>query len=196
MLFGKTPCEYLIVGLGNPGSQYEATRHNVGFRAVAKLADNLGVKIDRAKFQALIGQGTVAGHRVVLMQPQTYMNNSGLAVRQAADFYKVPPERVLVLFDDIDLDVGRLRIRGKGSAGGHNGIKSIIACLHSQDFPRIKIGVGAKPHPDYDLADWVLSRFTAQELKSLDPAIDRAAEAVETVLQEGIERAASRYNGK
>lgn len=196
MLFGKTPCEYLIVGLGNPGSQYEATRHNVGFRAVAKLADNLGVKIDRAKFQALIGQGTVAGHRVVLMQPQTYMNNSGLAVRQAADFYKVPPERVLVLFDDIDLDVGRLRIRGKGSAGGHNGIKSIIACLHSQDFPRIKIGVGAKPHPDYDLADWVLSRFTAQELKSLDPAIDRAAEAVETVLKEGIERAASRYNGK
>ena len=196
MLFGKTPCEYLIVGLGNPGSQYEATRHNVGFRAVAKLADNLGVKIDRAKFQALIGQGTVAGHRVVLMQPQTYMNNSGLAVRQAADFYKVPTERVLVLFDDIDLDVGRLRIRGKGSAGGHNGIKSIIACLHSQDFPRIKIGVGAKPHPDYDLADWVLSRFTAQELKSLDPAIDRAAEAVETVLKEGIERAASRYNGK
>ena len=168
----------------------------MGFRAVAKLADNLGVKIDRAKFQALIGQGTVAGHRVVLMQPQTYMNNSGLAVRQAADFYKVPPERVLVLFDDIDLDVGRLRIRGKGSAGGHNGIKSIIACLHSQDFPRIKIGVGAKPHPDYDLADWVLSRFTAQELKSLDPAIDRAAEAVETVLKEGIERAASRYNGK
>lgn len=196
MLFGKPPCEYLIVGLGNPGSQYEATRHNVGFRAVAKLADDLGVKIDRAKFQALIGQGTVAGHRVVLMQPQTYMNNSGLAVRQAADFYKVPPERVLVLFDDIDLDVGRLRIRGKGSAGGHNGIKSIIACLHSQNFPRIKIGVGAKPHPDYDLADWVLSRFTAQELKSLDPAIDRAAEAVETVLQEGIERAASRYNGK
>ena len=196
MLFGKTPCEYLIVGLGNPGSQYEATRHNVGFRAVAKLASNMGVKIDRAKFQALIGQGTVAGHRVVLMQPQTYMNNSGLAVRQAADFYKVPPERVLVLFDDIDLDVGRLRIRGKGSAGGHNGIKSIIACLHSQDFPRIKIGVGAKPHPDYDLADWVLSRFTAQELKSLDPAIDRAAEAVETVLKEGIERAASRYNGK
>lgn len=196
MLFGKTPCEYLIVGLGNPGSQYEATRHNVGFRAVAKLAANVGAKIDRAKFQALTCQATVAGHRVLLMQPQTYMNNSGLAVRQAADFYRIPPERVLVLFDDIDLDVGRLRIRGKGSAGGHNGIKSIIASLHSQDFPRIKIGVGAKPHPDYDLADWVLSRFTAQELKSLDPAIDRAAEAVETVLKEGIERAASRYNGK
>lgn len=196
MLFGKTPCEYLIVGLGNPGSQYEATRHNVGFRAVAKLAASVGAKINRAKFQALTCQAAVAGRRVLLMQPQTYMNNSGLAVRQAADFYRIPPERVLVLFDDIDLDVGRLRIRGKGSAGGHNGIKSIIASLHSQDFPRIKIGVGAKPHPDYDLADWVLSRFTAQEQKLLDPAIDRAAEAVETVLQEGIERAASRYNGK
>ena len=196
MLFRKPPCEYLIVGLGNPGPKYEATRHNVGFRAVAQVAQNAGARIDRAKFQALTCQTAVAGHRVLLMQPQTYMNNSGLAVRQAADFYCIPPERVLVLFDDIDLDVGRLRIRGKGSAGGHNGIKSIIASLHSQDFPRIKIGVGAKPHPDYDLADWVLSRFTAQEQKLLDPAIDRAAEAVETVLKEGIERAASRYNGK
>lgn len=196
MLFRKPPCEYLIVGLGNPGPKYEATRHNVGFRAVAALAQSAGVRIDRAKFQALTAQCTVAGHRVLLMQPQTYMNNSGLAVRQAADFYKLPPDHILVLFDDIDLDVGRLRIRRSGSAGGHNGIKSIIACLGSQDFPRIKIGVGAKPHPDYDLADWVLSRFTVAEQKLLLPAIDRAAEAVPVILTDGIEKASSRFNGK
>lgn len=196
MLFRKPPCEYLIVGLGNPGAKYEATRHNVGFRAVAKVAENAGAKIDRSKFQALTCQATVAGHRVLLMQPQTFMNNSGIAVKQAADFYKLPPEKILVLFDDIDLDVGRLRVRRSGSAGGHNGIKSIIACLGSQDFPRIKIGVGAKPCPEYDLADWVLSRFSAQEKKLLDPAIDRAAQAVELLLTEGIEKASSRFNGK
>ena len=186
MLFKSSPCEYLVVGLGNPGSQYEATRHNVGFRAVDALAKEAGVKIDRAKFQALTAQVTVGGVRVLLMKPQTYMNLSGVAVKQAADFYKVPPERVLVLFDDIDLDVGRLRIRRNGSAGGHNGIKSIISSLGSQEFPRIKIGVGAKPHPDYDLADWVLSRFTLAEQKLLDPAIEHAAEAVPVIFTQGI----------
>lgn len=196
MLFQSSPCEYLVVGLGNPGSQYEATRHNVGFRAVDALAKEAGVKIDRAKFQALTAQATVGGVRVLLMKPQTYMNLSGVAVKQAADFYKVPPERVLVLFDDIDLDVGRLRIRAKGSAGGHNGIKSIISSLGSQDFPRIKIGVGAKPHPDYDLADWVLSRFTLAEQKLLEPAIDHAAAAVPVIFTQGIERASSQFNRK
>lgn len=196
MLFKSSPCEYLVVGLGNPGSQYEATRHNVGFRAVDALAKEAGVKIDRAKFQALTAQATVGGIRVLLMKPQTYMNLSGVAVKQAADFYKVPPERVLVLFDDIDLDVGRLRIRAKGSAGGHNGIKSIISSLGSQDFPRIKIGVGAKPHPDYDLADWVLSRFTLAEQKLLEPAIDHAAAAVPVIFTQGIERASSQFNRK
>lgn len=196
MLFRKPACEYLVVGLGNPGREYAGTRHNVGFRAAARLAEKAGAKLDRAKFQALTCLCTVAGHRVLLMQPQTYMNNSGQAVRQAADFYKLPPERVLVLFDDVDLDVGRLRVRRNGSAGGHNGIKSIITCLGSQEFPRVKIGVGAKPHPDYDLADWVLSRFSAQECKALDPAIGRAAEAVEVILTDGLERAASRFNGK
>lgn len=196
MLFQSSPCEYLVVGLGNPGSQYEATRHNVGFRAVDALAKEAGVKIDRAKFQALTAQATVGGVRVLLMKPQTYMNLSGVAVKQAADFYKVPPERVLVLFDDIDLDVGRLRIRAKGSAGGHNGIKSIISSLGSQDFPRIKIGVGAKPHPDYDLADWVLSRFTLAEQKLLEPAIDHAAAAVPMIFTQGIERASSQFNRK
>lgn len=196
MLFKSSSCEYLVVGLGNPGSQYEATRHNVGFRAVDALAKEAGVKIDRAKFQALTAQATVGGVRVLLMKPQTYMNLSGVAVKQAADFYKVPPERVLVLFDDIDLDVGRLRIRRNGSAGGHNGIKSIISSLGSQEFPRIKIGVGAKPHPDYDLADWVLSRFTLAEQKLLDPAIEHAAEAVPVIFTQGIERASSQFNRK
>ena len=196
MLFKSSPCEYLVVGLGNPGSQYEATRHNVGFRAVDALAKEAGVKIDRAKFQALTAQATVGGVRVLLRKPQTYMNLSGVAVKQAADFYKVPPERVLVLFDDIDLDVGRLRIRRNGSAGGHNGIKSIISSLGSQEFPRIKIGVGAKPHPDYDLADWVLSRFTLAEQKLLDPAIEHAAEAVPVIFTQGIERASSQFNRK
>ena len=196
MLFKSSPCEYLVVGLGNPGSQYEATRHNVGFRAVDALAKEAGVKIDRAKFQALTAQATVGGVRVLLMKPQTYMNLSGVAVKQAASFYKVPPERVLVLFDDIDLDVGRLRIRRNGSAGGHNGIKSIISSLGSQEFPRIKIGVGAKPHPDYDLADWVLSRFTLAEQKLLDPAIEHAAEAVPVIFTQGIERASSQFNRK
>ena len=196
MLFRSSPCQWLVVGLGNPGSRYEATRHNTGFQAVARLAADAGVRIDRARFHALTARADVAGQSVLLMQPQTYMNESGIAVREAASFYKLPPERVLVLFDDIDLDVGRLRIRRSGSAGGHNGIKSIIAQLGSQDFPRIKIGVGAKPHPDYDLADWVLSRFTPQERKLLEPAIVRAAEAVPVILSEGLERAASRYNGQ
>lgn len=196
MLFRRSSCDYLVVGLGNPGLQYEKTRHNVGFRAIDALAREAGVKIDRAKFQALTCLCTVGGLRALLVKPQTFMNNSGLAVRQAADYYKLPPERVLVLFDDVDLDVGRLRVRRDGSAGGHNGVKSIISCLGSQAFPRVKIGVGAKPHPDYDLADWVLSRFSARELERLDPAIERAANAVQVILREGLERASSLYNGK
>lgn len=196
MLFRRSSCDYLIVGLGNPGPQYEKTRHNVGFRVLDTLAQQAGVKPDRAKFQALTCLCSVGGLRTLLVKPQTFMNNSGLAVRQAADYYKLPPERVLVLFDDIDLDVGRLRIRRDGSAGGHNGVKSIISCLGSQSFPRIKIGVGAKPHPDYDLADWVLSRFSARELERLDPAVERAANAVQVILREGLERASSLFNGK
>ncbi len=196
MLFRKANIEWLVVGLGNPGKQYEATRHNVGFRTLDLVAKAAGVKVSRAKFQALTGSCDLGGCKVLLLKPQTFMNSSGVAVQQAANWYQLPPERVLVLFDDVDLDVGRVRVRRNGSAGGHNGVKSIIACLGSQNFPRIKIGVGAKPHPDYDLADWVLSRFSAREQKLLDPAIIRAAEAVETVLAWGVERAASQFNGK
>jgi PTH1 family peptidyl-tRNA hydrolase len=195
MLFGNS-VQWLIVGLGNPGRAYEFTRHNVGFRAVEIAAKTAGVKIDRLKFKALVRQTAIAGQKVLLVEPQTYMNASGAAVSALATFYKVPPERVLVLFDDISLPVGRLRIRRDGSAGGHNGIKSIIQSLGTDKFPRIKIGVGAKPHPDYDLADWVLSKFSSSEEKALQPALEWAADAVISVLKDGIDKASAAYNGK
>ena len=156
------PIEWLVVGLGNPGSKYENTRHNAGFRALDSYCQKTGQRIDRMKFKALVGEGTFGGKRVLFMKPQTFMNLSGEAVRDAADFYKIPPERIVVLFDDISLDIGRLRVRAKGSAGGQNGVKNIIYQLSSDQFPRVKIGIGAKPHPDYDLADWVLSKFRKQ----------------------------------
>lgn len=195
MLFRKPACDWLLVGLGNPGDHYAKTRHNVGFRAIDALAKRLGVKVDRAKFRGLYGQAVFKGQKLILLKPQTFMNNSGLSVMDAARFYKRPPERVIVIFDDISLDVGRLRVRADGSAGGHNGIKSIIGGLNSQAFPRVKIGVGAKPHPDYELADWVLSNFSASEETMLAPAIERAAEAALAVLTDGVPAAANRFNG-
>ena len=195
MLFRKPACDWLLVGLGNPGDHYAKTRHNVGFRAIDALAKRLGVKVDRAKFRGLYGQAVFEGQKLILLKPQTFMNNSGLSVMDAARFYKLPPERVIVIFDDISLDVGRLRVRADGSAGGHNGIKSIIGGLNSQAFPRVKIGVGAKPHPDYELADWVLSNFSASEEKTLGPAIERAGEAALAVLTDGVPAAAKRVNG-
>ena len=195
MLFRKPACDWLLVGLGNPGDHYAKTRHNVGFRAIDALAKRLGVKVDRAKFRGLYGQAVFEGQKLILLKPQTFMNNSGLSVMDAARFYKLPPERVIVIFDDISLDVGRLRVRADGSAGGHNGIKSIIGGLNSQAFPRVKIGVGAKPHSDYELADWVLSNFSASEETMLAPAIERAAEAALAVLTDGVPAAANRFNG-
>ena len=156
LLRSSSGCDFLVVGLGNPGSKYWNTRHNVGYAALDALAKDLGVTVDRVKFQGLTAQANLDGHKLILLKPTTYMNLSGQSVQAAAKFYKVPPEHILVLSDDISLDPGRLRVRKSGSAGGHNGLKSIIASIGSQDFPRIKIGVGAKPHPDYDLADWVL----------------------------------------
>ena len=198
MLFSRkdTGAQWLIVGLGNPGSKYWNTRHNVGYAALDALASRLGVKVDRVKFQGLTGQGSIAGIKVVLLKPTTYMNLSGQSVAAAARFYKIPPERTLVLFDDISLDPGRLRVRRDGSAGGHNGIKSIISSLGSQDFPRVKIGVGGKPHPDYDLADWVLSVFPYGERETMAEVYDRAAQAAGTVVTQGVEAAANRFNGK
>lgn len=195
-MFGKPSADFLIVGLGNPGRKYDKTRHNAGFRAVEALASRLSCPIDRGKFQGLVGSCSYEGLRLVLLMPQTYMNLSGAAVAQAARFYKLPPERVIVICDDISLELGRLRVRADGSAGGHNGLKSIIAQLGTQSFPRVKIGVGAKPHPDYDLADWVLSTFSTQEEKALAEVWDKAAEATLTIALRGTDQAANRFNRK
>lgn len=197
--FSKTkapsgPPEYLIVGLGNPGRQYELTRHNAGFLFADLLADKSNAKINKIQFKAVTAVVELGGHRCLLMKPQTFMNNSGESVKQAASFYKIPPERIIVVFDDISLPCGKLRIRRKGSAGGHNGIKSIIYHLNSDNFPRIKLGVGEKPHPDYELADWVLSNFKKDEIPLLRDAADNACSAAELMVNGDTDKAMSNYN--
>lgn len=186
---------WLIVGLGNPGREYERSRHNCGFRAIDVLADQLNCRIDRAKFQGLYGQCTWEGRKLMLLKPQTFMNLSGRSVLQLSAYFNIPPQRIIVLFDDISLEPGRLRIRANGSAGGHNGIKSIIGELGSQDFPRVKIGVGAKPTPEYDLADWVLSSFSANDEKALAVSLKNAADACLAIMDAGVPEAANRFNG-
>lgn len=186
--------EFLIVGLGNPGPKYEFTRHNAGFLCMDLLAQQVGVKIDRIKFKSVVADVAIEGRRCILMKPQTFMNNSGEAVRDAANFYKIPPEHIIILFDDISLPPGKLRIRRKGSDGGHNGIKSILYLLGSDQFPRIKLGVGAKPRPDYDLADWVLSTFQKDELSRMKEAMEKACEAVPLLVREETDRAMNLYN--
>ncbi len=196
MFFLKKPaCDWMIVGLGNPGSQYEKTRHNAGFLALERLEKQLNAPAEKLRHKALCTQVTYAGQKLLLVKPQTFMNASGLAVRQAADFYKIPPERIIVIFDDISLAVGRLRVRPSGSAGGHNGIKSIISSLGSDQFPRVKVGVGAKPHPDYDLADWVLSVIPKQEQPAFQSALDHAADAALYLVEHGVEKAEAKFNG-
>lgn len=187
---------WLIAGLGNPGKEYEKTRHNCGFRAIDLLAQHLGCRIDRLKFQGLYTQVSYNGKKLILLKPQTYMNLSGKSVLQLSAYFNIPPARIIVLFDDISLAPGRLRVRGDGSAGGHNGIKSIIAEIGSQDFPRVKIGVGAKPTPEYDLAAWVLSTFSASEEKALASSLEWAGEAALAIVDHGVSEAANRYNGK
>lgn len=186
--------EYLIAGLGNPGPKYEYTRHNAGFLCIDLLSQQLSVKIDRIKFKSIVADVAIEGRRCLLMKPQTFMNNSGEAVRDAANFYKIPPEHVIILFDDISLPPGKLRIRRKGSDGGHNGIKSIIYLLNSDQFPRVKLGVGAKPHPDYDLADWVLSPFQKDELPRMKEAMEKACEAIRLIVQDDMDHAMNLYN--
>ena len=186
---------WLLVCLGNPGDKYENTRHNVGFMVADEAAERQNKPIQRLSFKALTNVLTISGQKVLVMKPITDMNLSGEAVRPAADFYKVPPERVLVVSDDTALPLGRLRIRKKGSAGGHNGLKSIIQHLGTEEFPRLRVGVGEKPHPDYDLADWVLSKFTGEDKKAIDAAVRRAADAIECILAEGIDRGMGKFNG-
>lgn len=186
--------DYLIAGLGNPGAKYEFTRHNAGFLCVDLYAAQHDFKIDRMKFKALCADRRINGKRCLFMKPQTFMNLSGEAVAEAARFYKIPPERIIVIFDDVSLDIGKMRIRRKGSAGGHNGIKSIVAQTGSSDFPRIKIGVGQKPHPDYDLADWVTKAFSKDELKSLRECCDKACEAIELMIDGKTDEAMNRFN--
>ena len=185
---------HLVVGLGNPGDQYTFTRHNTGFMALDFIAEKCGVKVERARFKSLCADTRIGEHRVLLMKPQTFMNHSGEAVREAADFYKIPPENILVLFDDVNFDVGVTRIRRSGSDGGHNGIKSIIYHLNSDAFPRVKIGVGKKPLPDYDLADYVLGTYSDADKKTLFSTFARVYDCVGLILSGQMDRAMNLYN--
>lgn len=187
---------YLIAGLGNPGRQYDMTRHNIGFEVIDYIAGNLGVKVNKLKFKALFGEAKIGTEKVYLVKPQTYMNLSGDSIKEFCSFYKIPPENVIIISDDIALSCGRIRIRQKGSAGGHNGLKSIIYQLNSDNFPRVRMGVGTPQHSDYDLADFVLGRFTKDEIPILEDAIIKASKAIEEIIKFGIDSAMNKYNSK
>ena len=197
MFFNKKSggVDWLLVCLGNPGDQYENTRHNVGFMVADELAERHNIPVQRLKFRALTNTVTVGDRKVLLMKPVTYMNLSGEAVHEAAAFYKIPPERVLVISDEVALAPGKLRVRRSGSAGGHNGLKNIIAHLGTDQFPRIRLGVGNKPHPDYDMADWVLGKFQGEDKKAVEAAVKKAADAAECLIREGVDKAMNQYNG-
>lgn len=190
----KCPYDLLLVGLGNPGIEYEMTRHNVGFRAMDAFCDKHDTTCDKLKFKAYIGECKIGTKRVFLAKPQTYMNNSGESVAEIAKFYKIPADRILVMFDDISLEPGIIRIRRKGSAGGHNGLKDIIAHLGSDEFMRVKIGVGAKPHPDYDLKDWVLGKFPAEQKENIETALKNTVKAVDELIANGVDSAMNKYS--
>ena len=187
--------EWLLVCLGNYGQKYENTRHNAGFIAADRLIEREDLRCNRLRFRALTELISFGGAKVLLMKPQTYMNLSGEAVGEAARFYKIPPERVLVISDDVSLPLGRLRVRAGGSAGGHNGLKNIIAHLGTDRFPRVRIGVGAPPNPEYDMVDWVIGGFSAQERRTVEEAADRALAAAECVIEKGVPEAQNRFNG-
>lgn len=187
--------EYIIVGLGNPENKYDNTRHNIGFRAVDKVASDLGVSVNRSKFKSVYGTGCLGGVNVVLLKPLTYMNLSGQAVVEAMNFYKIPLENVIVIYDDVSLAVGKIRIRGKGSHGGHNGIRNIIELCGSDSFPRIKIGVGEKPHKDYNLADWVLGNFSKEDNEVLLPTLNKTKDICQSLICEDIQKTMGKFNG-
>ncbi len=198
MFFKKTkpagPVDFVVVGLGNPGKKYEGTRHNAGFAAIEALAESAGVRVNRVKFKSLCGEMTANGKKLLLLMPQTFMNNSGEAVREALSFYKLPPENCVVICDDVTLDVGTIRIRRKGSDGGQRGMRSIITQCSSEQFPRIKIGVGQKPHPEYDLAAWVLSKFTKDEAPAIVKAAKDAADAALLIANGQIDKAMNDFS--
>lgn len=187
--------DWLLVCLGNPGDQYENTRHNAGFMVADELADRLNVPVQRLKFRALTNTVTLGGRKVLLMKPMTYMNLSGEAVHEAASFYKIPPERVLVVSDEVALPPGKIRVRKNGSAGGHNGLKNIIAHLGTDQFPRVKVGVGNKPRPDSDMAAWVLGKFTGPDKEAMEAAVKKAADAVTCLIEQGADKAMAQFNG-
>lgn len=186
---------YLIAGLGNPSRTYEGTRHNIGFTMIDAIGNKFGIDVTTKKYKALVGRGMIDGMRVILAKPQTYMNLSGESIREITDFYKIEPENIIIIYDDISLDVGQLRIRKKGSAGGHNGVKNIIAHLGTQEFPRIKVGIGNKPE-GWDLADYVLSKYTKAEQEALEEASEGVIGAVKLMLADDIEAAMNKYNAK
>lgn len=194
MFFSKGGAEWIVAFLGNPGLKYNGTRHNAGFMAADAMEKKLGVSINKMRFKALTQTADIGGKKVLLMKPQTFMNLSGDVIVQAANFYKVPPERVIVVSDETALPIGKLRIRRGGSAGGHNGLKSVIARLGTDQFPRIRLGVGDKPHPDYDMADWVLSAFKGQDAADMELVAKKAADAVECYITEGADRAMNKFN--
>ena len=195
MIINQEDVMYIIAGLGNPGKEYMGTRHNAGFSVIDELADKYNISVDTAKHKGLIGKGVIAGQKVILVKPMTYMNNSGECIREVMDYYKCDIDDFIVIFDDISLDVGKLRLRAKGSAGGHNGIKSIIAHLGTEEFSRIRVGVGDKPK-NYDLADWVLGHFPKEQLDDVRAGIDKAVKAVPVVLDRGIEEGMNEFNAK
>ena len=192
---GSGGYQWLLVCLGNPGKQYENTRHNIGFLAADEMARREGIKVNKLRYRALTGEIRVGDQRVLVIKPQTYMNLSGEAVKLAGGFYKIAPDHVLVISDDVALPLGKLRIRAGGSAGGHNGLKNIIAHLGTDQFPRIRLGVGQKPHPDYDMADWVLGKFQGEDKKAVEAAVKKAADAAECLIREGVDKAMNQYNG-
>lgn len=197
MFFKKSsgPAEWILVCLGNYGQKYENTRHNIGFMAADRLVEKRDLKCNRLRFRALTEVIDFGGARVLLMKPQTYMNLSGEAVGEAARFYKIPADHVVVISDDISLPLGKVRVRGSGSAGGHNGLKNIIAHLGTDAFPRVKVGVGAPENPEYDVVDWVIGNFSAQEKKIIDDALDKALAAAECIIEKNVTEAQNKYNG-
>lgn len=195
MIFGKGKADFwLVVGLGNPGLQYEKTRHNAGFMAADRIAEKYGVQLNKRKFDAVYGDFKIGESRVLLMKPQTYMNNSGSAVSGLVNFYKIPTDRIIIMFDDISLDIGKIRMRRKGSHGGHNGIKDITELLGTDEIMRIKIGVGERPSHDYDLKDWVLAKIPSEQFSEFDKALDKAAAAAAEIITRGIDSAMNKYN--